>query len=556
MSEHFQPGQHPDADRLSAFADNALPAHERQETLAHLAQCAGCRSVVYLAQEAALEDQPTLELVPPTRPMRKPWFAGWALAWRAAAAFACLVLAALYTHHLLLRGSNVASTSIASNPSTHVESKVGQQPLPPKDTARQVNQRPSGKAATVVPEERKSSSSSYAVHGTTVQTLPLSGRQVSELSQLQMTPAPGSRNGAIGKFTAGGRVQGNAPAGYAGGIGAGQGADFNHVAGVTAKKNTVPLRPEVNASASAIFTTPAAAPPAATSPLLRSGPVQLSSGGPIAIRPSAQSGEMATLSVQDIVSDSHLKQQFPQQMQFHLPSHLPTVSTISNARLILAIDSGGTLFASQDAGKRWKSISPRWTGHAVKVNFAPNASYGTMEAPTATKMQISRVPAAPQYSIQNVPQAQAATGNPSLTGVVTDGTGAVIPNATVVAANAVTAQSITAETDGAGRYGFGNLKPGVYTVTARSPGFSTQTLTGIEMADSQAVVRNIALDIGAATQTVTVQAENSSIQTESTNLNAQIVDQEAANVHPAVFELTTETGEVWTSTDGRHWKHK
>jgi hypothetical protein len=147
-------------------------------------------------------------------------------------------------------------------------------------------------------------------------------------------------------------------------------------------------------------------------------------------------------------------------------------------------------------------------------------------------------------------------GNATLTGVVTDRTGAVIPNATVIAANAVTAQSITAKTDGAGRYGFGNLKPGVYTVTARSPGFSTQTLTGIEMADSQAVVRNIALDIGAATQTVTVQAENSSIQTESTNLNAQIVDQEAANVHPAVFELTTETGEVWTSTDGRHWKHK
>jgi hypothetical protein len=271
---------------------------------------------------------------------------------------------------------------------------------------------------------------------------------------------------------------------------------------------------------------------------------------------------MATLNAQSIAGDSSLKQISLPPVQFQLPSHLQTVSSISNARLILAIDSGGTLFASHDAGKHWKSISPRWTGHAVKVNFAPNASLGPMQAPAPPKMKSSSAPApapqpaAPQYSIKNAPQAQTATAAPSLTGVVTDRTGAVIANATITATNAATAQSITARTDGTGRYVFANLEPGIYTVTARSPGFNAQTLNGIDVAASQAVVRNIALDVGASTQTVTVQAESSSIQTESTNLSVLLDDKQGANSHPAVFELTTETGEIWTSADGRHWKRK
>ena len=48
-----QPGDpatlHPDPDQLSAFAEQALPAHEYQETLAHLATCPHCRAIVTLA---------------------------------------------------------------------------------------------------------------------------------------------------------------------------------------------------------------------------------------------------------------------------------------------------------------------------------------------------------------------------------------------------------------------------------------------------------------------------------------------------------------------------
>src|SRR5271166_4247000 len=87
MSIQFQPGQHPSADQLAAFAEHALPPHEQQQTLTHLARCAECRRIVYLAQEAIPAPAPA--------PMRRQWFSGWALAWPVAAALACLVVVTL-----------------------------------------------------------------------------------------------------------------------------------------------------------------------------------------------------------------------------------------------------------------------------------------------------------------------------------------------------------------------------------------------------------------------------------------------------------------------------
>ena len=58
MSEELHPGLHPDADALNAFLEGALPEHKRAECLTHLADCALCREVVFLAQEAAGTEEP------------------------------------------------------------------------------------------------------------------------------------------------------------------------------------------------------------------------------------------------------------------------------------------------------------------------------------------------------------------------------------------------------------------------------------------------------------------------------------------------------------------
>jgi hypothetical protein len=53
MSEGLHSGVHPGSDALNAFVERALPEHDRLECLAHLAECAQCREVVFLAQKAA-----------------------------------------------------------------------------------------------------------------------------------------------------------------------------------------------------------------------------------------------------------------------------------------------------------------------------------------------------------------------------------------------------------------------------------------------------------------------------------------------------------------------
>jgi len=65
MSEHFQTGQHPDADQLSAFVEHALPVHEHEWMLAHLAVCPDCRSVVAVSM-------PPEEEVPEAQPVQAP----------------------------------------------------------------------------------------------------------------------------------------------------------------------------------------------------------------------------------------------------------------------------------------------------------------------------------------------------------------------------------------------------------------------------------------------------------------------------------------------------
>src|SRR4051794_40704691 len=70
MSQPLHSGPHLDPDSLSAFLEGALPEHERQACAAHLAACADCRAVAFLAEEPA----PSPILVMP-KPAWRRWFA-------------------------------------------------------------------------------------------------------------------------------------------------------------------------------------------------------------------------------------------------------------------------------------------------------------------------------------------------------------------------------------------------------------------------------------------------------------------------------------------------
>src|SRR5579864_6687670 len=79
------------------------------------------------------------------------------------------------------------------------------------------------------------------------------------------------------------------------------------------------------------------------------------------------------------------------------------------------------------------------------------------------------------FAVQGYAQAVGAT----LSGTVTDPSGAVIPNAQVSVTNAATAVATRATTDAAGFYTLPNLLPATYEATVTAPGFSTERQTNI-----------------------------------------------------------------------------
>src|SRR5690349_5841256 len=64
-------------------------------------------------------------------------------------------------------------------------------------------------------------------------------------------------------------------------------------------------------------------------------------------------------------------------------------------------------------------------------------------------------------------------GQGAIAGTITDSTGAVIPNATIIATNTATSVSTTRKSSGAGTYTISPLLPGVYSIQVIATGFKT-----------------------------------------------------------------------------------
>jgi len=113
-------------------------------------------------------------------------------------------------------------------------------------------------------------------------------------------------------------------------------------------------------------------------------------------------------------------------------------------------------------------------------------------------------------------------GTGALTGTVKDPSGAVIPNATVTATSVDTGQTRTTMTGGDGVYHFSLLPPGNYRIRIESSGFKPVEVPSVTIAVTETEVLDRNLDVGAQSQTVTVEGEVENIQTASSALGTVV----------------------------------
>ncbi len=218
-----------------------------------------------------------------------------------------------------------------------------------------------------------------------------------------------------------------------------------------------------------------------------------------------------------------------------LPSYLPVLSMASHGNQRVAIDTDHHLFFSDDEGRDWKAVPSRWKGRAVSVALTSAGSFGSV----APALRMNFRPAATTVS--------------RLSGTITDLSGAVIPGATVTATNSNGALAGSAITDGQGQYRMETLAPGSYRIVAQARGFDTQSFS-TEVAPSQQAVADATLRVGSAAQTVAIEASPGHADTSSAGANH--APQRIADQILSRFELTTDDGERWISTDGQTWAHQ
>ncbi|WP_213806625.1 carboxypeptidase-like regulatory domain-containing protein [Granulicella sp. dw_53] len=102
----------------------------------------------------------------------------------------------------------------------------------------------------------------------------------------------------------------------------------------------------------------------------------------------------------------------------------------------------------------------------------------------------------------------------SITGAVTDISGARLPAATVEATQNSTNSSRKTTTSATGEYTFVGLQPGVYTIKVTLSGFSDQ-IRSVNVAVSERVEANVSLNVGSATATVDVDATSTAVNLET-----------------------------------------
>lgn len=396
MSDYLQPGQHPDPDSLGAFIEGVLPEHERLQCLAHLADCAACREVVYLAQEPLAADPLPVTPVAKVR-FRERWFTPvpvFSTAFGSALAIGILVLSVwLYQNHRpagnstdlvamapraeAARGPLTYSHPAPAAPQTIKEPvqppplaqtpalmaaqptfplvalPPATQPLPQRTVAAAPAAAPSSVA--VVAQAPKNSAD-FGVDGISPAPQP-----TAVLDAVRAAASPVSETGITGRITD-----------PAGGVIAGAAVKLRLLNSSASRRLTSDRGGQFNVAG------------------LEPGLYELQVSAPgfkemterVDVQPRQVARADSTLSIGSVAETVTVTAEASRVMLSTsdisaketvqpLPSKLPADITVAQGKLTLKTDSAGALFLSKDGGRKWTTVKRVWKGKVSSLVLLP-----------------------------------------------------------------------------------------------------------------------------------------------------------------------------------------
>ncbi len=356
---------HPDAESLSAFAEQALGERERGQILAHLAECGRCREVVFVAQEAAAERMPELAFAAAAAPAQESevtqkkgargW--SWRFAWVPAGALAVLVTAAYVAHVRQVESyaeqARAASEAAARGAEMASAPETGMKAAPLPVAPGPVAHAPEAAAAKVV----KSGPRNGAFRQMTAEAAPapLEVGGVTARSSSDEVALPGrSKEASPAMSVAAQREAEPAVAATQERQGFAAEALQKRRVATGATEAAVAVKPEVHKAAGGMLAATARSAQVDANLDAKRGPA----GSGMTNGPPMKDGGFA----------------FGQAKWVGLPSGLPAVSTMSAQGLTLAVDGTGGVFVSEGAGHDWESVAKQWSGRAVAVRLQTAAA--------------------------------------------------------------------------------------------------------------------------------------------------------------------------------------
>lgn len=396
MNPTIQSGTHPDAESLTAFAEQLLSSAEREQILAHMAVCSRCREVVFLAQQAAEGEQPVEAVVQQDvhPPVVRRWFGGWRWAWVPVAALAGFVGVAVVQHErhtLSTKQQQVAQNTPETVPVRNAAAAKSEESLAPAQqqtvpkeylrnelaAARKKENQPGLRDDRALDEKKtvanaqkdvEAAGGSFGVAGSQGLTARAVHGMIAARAKSPSMGGPAALNQFQQQNMNQLQQQNNAL----------QAQPMNDALKAQSANTTLHLDAVRQASNPAYLANKPAPPPPGSmneTVSVQAEPVVPTSSAAASV-PVQQIASAAAEERSLGLASHQLSKRKGEKVV--LPGGAEALSSASADTRTIAIDTTGNLFVSLDTGKHWQAVKTQWTGRAVLVKTQQTGIHGAV----------------------------------------------------------------------------------------------------------------------------------------------------------------------------------